>query len=1238
MFHKKGRAKGWLAGFVAVLFLFSAFAAIILPTSEVFACKKKGSNHEKMIECANQDGVGSTPEEQSKYLQNFTQDGGSDNESAFAYVVRNAIMPGYINDVEKGTKGGKKTGKLETPLSQDRYICDENHPYNGTALYHNCAIPNAITSVMQALAVNLDPPGIMGGDIGSAEVSPLFRPSKFNDDGIPADPQSRKGVYTAFEVLGYDAKFTLYRGEWDDVRVSSSAVFLSNFSASDKFRLTVDAAFNTVTGAVEGAIDGVKKGWKEGRLFGAIGGFFGGLADGGVKGFARTLVETINLNIYRSWGWYRGPGYGSTLYGARELSAEEKSAVIEDSLIAYFKRHMPDPPEAPEDLAAVRALPEPDKITYCVSTDEDNKKTEREVKKAKDCKKDEESVTKKDWKKYESKLGDIKGSLEKYGFTCKATVKDEDDFNELQKCISNEYSKAEKDAVKDDWEEKLQEAQEEVSKSLNYMIFLAANPQYNAFAPYNQYVCLDENNRDLYDENGQGVRYFNPDGSVNKKCSQAMRPPVKGALFGDGYLAHQTKPGIDTRREAISTTFPLRGLLFDTPVLNLANMGLGTNETLVKFSNTAIKFSFSTVLSDIGADKAIVKMVESFRNSVFFPLVALGVSFSALLVVFRTVSSGETRRALIEMVQIVLVFALGVLLLNNPAKTFETIEKGPAVFENAVASALLAPTNESNDWCAVPNAGLFDSTSTQRSLMCQNWLSFVVTPWSYGQWGTSIDKLNSGKMPVSEDTAKLVGTGKVRLTSKKDINNWGLYQLDKTNRGTLSESGDDGTTATNMRAGDLYRIVDLQFGPDGGQGKYKRYSDHWAGAHGDKVMVGLTSIFASGFGLIVIASYSLAKIVITIVSGLMLTILPLMLFIGLFHGKGQMKLREYLGSIAGYMIQRFLLTFGLMVMLVMVFSVSAATDNYMMWLTVTIAMLGFFTMLRPYLMRIAMDFSGGSGGTGEKYSTFSALKSLTPSKARSAFNYAGAYAVGATGALAGSIAMKDWKNIPRNVREGGRVRSVSVFNKNRHGEGLSTPEEMLSTKRAVDRASGSWQESESEAHERRSKVVKALSDASKKDEQNESILRNRKALRRMGEKSKQVFSDGAELRLLAQKLKHGSRALQNKAWSFTKEQAEDFRALRGSTDFTDWEIAKAVGAEQEKEGKVARGKGRVVMRLPTLNENIEVSEEEKGAEREALLKQRSRLDRLILTQVDELVEEDKKKTPARARRDDHEED
>lgn len=897
--------------------------------------------------------------------------GGVPPRNSFGYVLHRLFSMSYLNNTQDGVAASGYDDK--------DWQCNQNDPHAGTAVYHNCDVPNIMTEFMQTVTALLIPVGPQNAETGQAKVPfGLGLPSTIPGNGtVPVNPANRSVKYTGLELFGYNLKYTNYRGEWDDIKVMTEARTLSNFGVMDSLRLGIATVVNGIVGGVTEGVASFLDGLSRGDLLGAIGGFFSGLFGGGASAAVNTVLDTSDMNVFNMYAWYR-VDYGATLYRARELNQTEIAANIQAKFVAYITNSPLSKVDLPAEFVNIKpGPPRPlEAISKCTATKSDGTKVEIKdtsnppggISEA-DCKAEALSTYNdsapvwtidgtqkleliKDWKVHYSS---IFAAATKYGMSC--TISDDEanrqtNLDTFYACWATSWDSrkaevklANQNATNQSWFQNLL-----LQKA---MVDFFSKPENNFNAPWNRFVCTDANGKDL--EDGITPRMlFQTNGNYNPNC-QKVRPPIQNGYYGNGYTADTPGgvPTLDTRWKTLE-----RYSIFDVLVQPFSvfgdssmvgNVGLNIATFFTQASNAVIDLAFAPILQKLGLDTKIVSIIEAFRDSVYFPFISFLMALAGFTILFQAGKRRAYAAAFKDLAIVIGTFMLGVIILFNPKGLLKVVDEFPAQIEAGILGTIFNVGLEQDDGVCTAQQAVgaggetdlsgqaltFSPRASIRTMECEIWRTFAFNPWVMGQWGTTYDQLYSngnaapGGKALTNSNGGLVGNAAVTMGGGKTIYNWALYQLDVTSAGTATT--EDLTKATGQTPRDFYRIVDAQAGPNNGVGTDGRFFDSWSGNQpGARNAIGALSGFVAVVGFITIAAYSIVKIEITLLTAVMLLFLPLFLLLGVHPTFGRIKLKQYVNTIIALMIQRIVLITLLAVMLKMVTAISLSTQNYLL--------------------------------------------------------------------------------------------------------------------------------------------------------------------------------------------------------------------------------------------------------------------------------------------------------------------
>lgn len=438
------------------------------------------------------------------------------------------------------------------------------------------------------------------------------------------------------------------------------------------------------------------------------------------------------------------------------------------------------------------------------------------------------------------------------------------------------------------------------------------------------------------------------DGTVKvADCANGkIRQPIVGALNGQAGTADQKQQHQDTRRTAYHGV-TLMNLIGD-PVDKLAEGMLSISQKIAIGINYLVNLSFTPLLDQLGIKDVVVGIVKTLKDSLYLQCLQI---FIILGVMYAFVKGVFGKRHVEGIKQVLLVCVAGIMglvLLYNPEATFKVIDEYPSMFENAVAALMLESASPNEDMCGASgtpteaidgskyvdvrgNATGFNPNASIRQLECNIWDAYVFEPWSLGQFGVGHMMLYAQghaptdtsaayeTMDVDDATNTLVGDAGVDMGGGTTVNNWALYQISQQLGGTTTTNDSKQTLLTTDT--DLYRLVDLQAGPDNAAGKATKHWVWWIG-DGNRFAIGGLALINSIGGIASIGMFAVAKIEATFMMSVLFAMMPVMLLIGIIPGSGRMKMQAWGAKLIGLAFKRVVLVALLCVQLIILISIA----------------------------------------------------------------------------------------------------------------------------------------------------------------------------------------------------------------------------------------------------------------------------------------------------------------------------
>lgn len=890
----------------------------------------------------------------------------------------------------------------------------------------NCDIPGLGSEGFQDFIALIDGHGVRNGERQSSQ-SPYslgVATSLLPTDDVPFDVSNQPYKYTGLELFGYNLRWSEYNGEWDHVKVLSAVRFTSSMTFVQGLQ-TIGQAMVEGAQAAAGEL-GKEIGGKfeKGDILGGIMAFFNPFTYfAAINKAISTMMYRIIANITNSFEfsatadgkWYRPYFINETVYGARTLSIGEKTNIlvtkVNKSVKTVYKNLDNLAKETKFDENALRdkvKMPEDDYQSKPTVPAGNATGTATYVAPQQD----------KDWKSYCDEHKDEFNNIKKYvgidawtfvpeGTKNNNDVNNKDRYEAIKKAIDNAIKKMAETHKSNNKKKAYENVQKALYDNVKnsviqpyfnqpesvwlYCVDSAGNPDGQ---PADPDVLADVKKGRI---NNPGMEAYDADG--NYRCKQKIRPTIIGGVFGSS-RKDPSGQYIDSRR-SMWRGVDLIKLLIGNQIDMLGASMFGIAQNVTMLTNTVIGACFEPILEKFGLKDLLLKWISKLRETIYFQLIVFFISIAGVVVIVRFLS-GHPITSFQKIASIILSFGLGVVLLVAPARLFTVVDDIPTAIERGLAGAIFNASGEDiiceasgtpkNTVSTTPifrhlfGSNDFNPDAQIRKMQCRVWEVFVANPWSYGQWGVNLNKLwangyansqkigsdsnTSEQLNVDSDTQNLVGDAPVNMGGGTVAHNWGLYQMAMMGSGSITT--EDPTRPSKILDHNMYRIVDLQAGPSSGKGRFTKYLQTWSGRSNNKLMIGFMSLGLSIIGLLVLGQLALKKLEFTLVTVLMLIVSPVIFLIGVIPGKGNLKMRQYLLELLGYVVKRIMVVVMLAFGLEMMCEISMGSGSN--WLTSFLGCFMVLLMLYNYvpdmLKSIVGSISPSAGGWNSGVGSF----------------------------------------------------------------------------------------------------------------------------------------------------------------------------------------------------------------------------------------------------------------------------
>lgn len=1002
-----------------VIMFFTLFVSVASPLSMVLADDDANQKFDEEVN----EYIGESEEftDVIKKISNDSDENKNPSKNSMSHVMKRLFNVGeYINDVEYGVIDRNLDVSKDDVLYKGRYACNPESPVN--LINHNCNIPNFTTSLFQNVAAPFSTPFTNAEKTSSYATFGFGVPRHIPGGEVPVNPGNRANTYTALELFGYDLKVTSYSGEWDKIDVSTQARMLSNFGVIDRVTLVGTGLWNSVRSGISGLIENFD--------FNPIR-WIGGTMDAALAGGLNTVIDTSDLNIVASNGWKRNE-FNKTLYNVYVMTDQE---ILRETSGQYFREFIDklmNNAEVSEELNTVlelEAIPgftfrpdweKPESIEARRQAEENNRREMRVVETQPSYIPRIIPVPEPVY--YTEKEQLVFWEDDNEGIITKArnqgvlenSIDNYDTYQEISNEWSNnwnDYFAREFNALGDVVAPLLLLSDSEVFKD---------NPHLDPKQPISQYACANPDGSIMRNENGR-VEYLylaNNEGNrefLNPKCAPA-RAPLSGGLFGSGWGDESPIRPIDTRYiDHVND----EGFL-SSELTTLSNMFTSIfrslNSFIARFTNTIVGLAFSPILSEVGIDVIVAELVEGFKNTIFFPMAALAATIGAFILFLQILKGQSAWRLLTSAAITALVFVAGAAFLMYPDSTIKLVDEVPTRIDNFIANAVLVE-DDGNSYCSTGDD--FDGV---RSAQCNVWGIMVFNPWTHLQFGTGYENLYAnGYAPengnsFNNSNQELVGNAGVYMGGGHTVNNWAMYQLDMTKAGTINSRENLNSTGIGTVDRNMYRLVDLQAGPNNGRGTDSRYFDTWSGASAGGGFVGLLTTIQNVVLSIAIVGLSLAKIEVSFMFSLSILFLPFMLLYSLMP-VGRSKLTTYFSTLGGLLLKRLIITVMLSVLLKTVSLSYSRVDSITTAAWIAIAIGVAFIMYRKEILNLVTN-SAGAGYELKELAAENTPRAVQQKIAMAKAQIKGS-ATGFVGGITGATAnnMNNQRRINRNTKD-----------------------------------------------------------------------------------------------------------------------------------------------------------------------------------------------------------------------------
>ena len=897
--------KGKFSFFSFTLCLLSLLSLSVIFSGNLFQVVPAEENIEdKFKESVNEYAKDDSKSFIEKFIDDIIDNGSK--EETVPSVLSYLLVPGhYMDNISNATTIDKNDN---TVFDENKSLCNVSKSQPQNLLNHNCDLPTIGTEIAQKISSTFESYGINNGERTPAQ-SIWGVPSGLPENTVPTDPNARSGKYTALELYGYNLQYVNYKGEWDDIQTSTKARVLSNYGFWARTQLGVDSIWNGAKGGFKAIVE--KFDWNPIK-------YVSNIIEGSVSSALWTAVDTSDYNVASSHAWSR-PEFSKTLYNVYYLNSSEISKKAQAEYLKQIKTILAEELEK-EEYKQLKVFfdVDPDfapKFSYNPDLTKQVPKIGKDGKQEKDKKGNlvykKVKVTEEEQINNWYKNSDVESFLSNAQYALGNDCKSSKSGSEFNSCYFSAYDAKLQEILSSEENEGLvSKLTEDVTKN-----FDKKNVHTNPASGISHYICADEEGNPTATSI---VNYKYVYSKENSKSSEHLtsgcslvRPSIKGGYYGTGYSGENSS---DTRWKQFNfvrknkTNF----IVWDSIFNSIAQL-------VTKLTVTILGISYGNILTELNLDKIAESTITSFRDSLFYPLLTLAFAVGGISIFINIIKTRTPTQGFKTLGLMMLTFASSVIILNNPGNLVKWVDEIPSKIDQFALSIMPNNASTKSDTLCSNSGG---SLNNVRSLQCQIWRINIFNPWVYGQWGTSYENLDASDF--NNTNGSLVGKGTVNMGNGNKVNNWALYQLEKTKSGTLTTDSYNSNTVSKA----LYKIVDLQFGPNNGAMSDDRYAKQWSGING-RSGYGLSSALTSIFLAIPIIGIAIAKIEVSFMFAILLMFLPLLFLYGIFSpDKGRLKLIEYGQKMIGLIVKRVFLNLILSFTLYFIIMGTQLSSNY----------------------------------------------------------------------------------------------------------------------------------------------------------------------------------------------------------------------------------------------------------------------------------------------------------------------
>lgn len=469
----------------------------------------------------------------------------------------------------------------------------------------------------------------------------------------------------------------------------------------------------------------------------------------------------------------------------------------------------------------------------------------------------------------------------------------------------------------------------------------------------------------------------------------------------------------------LQSTRPLGAHILMASMTLVANALFAVTKLLVAVTLALIGMAFGDVQDTMGINNILAAdngggIFNSLFSGFFSPLIIIAFLIVGLRMGWMGMVKREYRKSMGELYMGLAYMTVAFIIAAVPQQAVALPNQVANIGQALIVSSIGGSITSSEGVCSkeggekeiVSAAAATEDESVleeankniRDSVGCLFWESFLLRPWSQGQFGVYYDKLwANGHIPghsrddkeLGNKNEKYVGEASVPLGGGTTINNWAILQISTMTNAHAMIRGDSKkpTTHSNGVAVDWWRIADALSNYDeetvvqrvfnNGQvsehvkstqqkmdNPRSEYWNQWVGnSSANRMGVAVFAFLAAGIGLIVPLLLGMLSVAYTIGLSLLMGFAPFFLLMAVWGGQGREWFKSWASLLLNTLVKKIVIAFILMVTLIGETTVLGMMNEIGYGSTILLLILVAMIMWksRDKIMSTVATFNFGSG-------------------------------------------------------------------------------------------------------------------------------------------------------------------------------------------------------------------------------------------------------------------------------------